>query len=314
VIAVKPYDHGVVLRNRPHGAAWRIAATSILLFLYTLTSPELLDAGPVHRATYLRFGVLPSESPIRLAEMFLPLTHGISLYLKRPIEFVTAPSFSMYIARVRHHKYQILYLNPPLLRHAERFGYHAIVRIVQDPFVGIVVARKGGPIRRLSPAALPWGLTIGFADPQAYAATVVVKQYLNERGFQVGQNPRVRYFGTQNSVLLAVASGVVALGGTCLPSLQAVQPEVRKQIKILARTAPQPLMPIAVIDSMSESEVKALQDYLVSLPYSASGREILHALGSPYGFTRVPTQGMSDLGFRRDRKTKAVRHVCPINQ
>ncbi|QLQ03666.1 MAG: PhnD/SsuA/transferrin family substrate-binding protein [Thiobacillus sp.] len=44
--------------------------------------------------------MLPLQSPNKLAVMFLPLAEALSERLGRPVQFVTAPSFSAFMTRV----------------------------------------------------------------------------------------------------------------------------------------------------------------------------------------------------------------------
>ncbi len=245
------------------------------------------DAGAVgnHSGTrYLRFGVLPLQSPTRLAGMFMPLVVGIGQALGRPVEFVTAPSFSSFMARVKRREYDVIYLNPLLFTDARLAGYHAIARVAGESFVGILVVRKDSHLKVLSPATLPRHLCIGFPDPDAYAATIMTRQYLKKLGVQVGGDCKVQYFGSQNSVLMAVYSGLVDIAGTWPPALRSMPLAVRSKLRIIARTPPQPQMPIAVRDDLPATTVERLRHYLVSLPHHRAGRRILRQLGFIHGF------------------------------
>ncbi|HCA26395.1 MAG TPA: hypothetical protein DEP05_01895 [Betaproteobacteria bacterium] len=241
-------------------------------------------AGSASRTRYLRFGVLPVQSPTRLAGMFMPLAAGIGRALGRPVEFVTAPGFSSFMARVERREYDIIYLNPLLFTVAKPVGYRAIVKVAQEPFIGILVVRKDSPLKTLDAATLPRHLRVGFPDPNAYAATIMTRRYLRSRGIPLGRNCQVQYFGSQNSVLMAVHSGLVDIAGAWPPALRSMPRAVRDDLRIIAKTPPQPQMPIAVRDDLPPAEVKRLQRYLISLPQSRAGRRILRRLGFVHGF------------------------------
>lgn len=260
-------------------------ARAVILFLSLVVFGAIgASATAATPKPFLRFGVLPLESPVQLARMFIPLTAGMAKALHRRVEFVTAPNFRVYMSRVRRHEYDILYLNPLLFRRAEPYGYRAIARVAKEPFVGIVVVRKASPLHRLAPGLVRKRLAIGFPDPQAYAATVMVRRYLKSIGFDVARDFKVRYFGSQNSVLLAVASGLVDLGGTWPPALRAVSPSVRSELRVIARTPPQPQMAIAVSETMPRKDRQLLRNYLLSLIRVPGGKRVLRALHFPYGF------------------------------
>ncbi|MHB8347906.1 MAG: phosphate/phosphite/phosphonate ABC transporter substrate-binding protein [Acidiferrobacterales bacterium] len=236
------------------------------------------------RPHFLRFGVLPLQSPTMLAGMFLPLTDALQHALHRPVQFVTAPSFASFMRRVRRREYNIIYLNPLLYTRARRWGYHVIVKVAGGPFAGILVVRRDSPIHILGPHALPPGLRIGFPDPNAYAATIMTRQLMETRGIHVNRNMKVKYFGSQDSALMAVYYGMVDMAGTWLPSLRSMPRHVQQALRVVAQTPPQPQMPIAVRDDMPARDADRIRKLLTHLTTTANGRAVLRHLGFSQGF------------------------------
>lgn len=236
---------------------------------------------------YYRFGVLPLQSPTKLAAMFLPLTQDLGHAVGRPVQFVTAPSFSEYMKRVGKRQYDIIYLNPLLYTEARKAGYRAVVKVGQEPFTGILVVRRDGPLQRLDPRHIPKGLRIGFPDPNAFAATVMTRQYMRRLGINVDKVFQVHYFGSQDSALMALHSGLVDIIGTWRPSFRSMPKAVRKELRIIAETPPQPQMPIAVRGDLPASQVNQIVTTLLRLSDSKPGRKVLDALGFRQGFVRA---------------------------
>ncbi|HET9123043.1 MAG TPA: PhnD/SsuA/transferrin family substrate-binding protein, partial [Acidiferrobacteraceae bacterium] len=124
----------------------------------------------------------------------------------------------------------------------------------------------------------------------AFAATLLVRQYLRARGVHVRRDMKPVYLGTQDSVILAVARGLVDVGGTWPWSLAAEPASVRSRIQVLGATPPAPQMPIAVSATLMEHDprtVAALRQALLALPRDVRGRRLLLRLGLPEGFTRA---------------------------
>ena len=232
-------------------------------------------------ASALRFGVLPLQTPVVLARLFMPLCARLAKVLHRPIIFATAPDFKRFMTRAQAGRYDILFLNPYLYRQLS--GYRAVARIKGLPFIGLLIAHRGSGIVALTPQALK-GRTIAFPDRQAFAATLMVKRYLQTRGVNVDTEMRPVYLRSQDSVILAVARGLVDLGGTWPWSLDQESAAVRVRVRVLARTSPGPEMPIAVRNSLPRPTVKALQAALTGLTQSAAGRRILRRMRIPAGF------------------------------
>ncbi len=231
-----------------------------------------------------RFGVLPLQSPNKLASMFLPLAKALEDRLHRPVQFVTAPSFSVFMQRVAQREYDIVYLNPLLCAEAQKSGYHAVVKIAGEPFTGILVVRRDSNITELAAHRLPPGLRLGFPDPGAFAATVMTRRYLETLGIPVDKDFEVKYFGSQDSVLMALYSGLVDIAGTWKPSLRSMPKHIQQALRIIAETPPQPQMPIAVRDDMPTADAKTVAEVLVDLSSTPDGRRILRGMELPQGF------------------------------
>lgn len=245
-----------------------------------------LAAGPLSAAApeHYRLGVLPLQSPTKLAGMFTPLVSMVEHDLGHPVQFVTAPSFSRFMDRVATRQYEIIYLNPLLYAKAREYGYRAVAKVAGEPFTGILVARRGTRWKLDHPGLLPDGLRIGFPDPEAYAATVMTRQYLRGLGIDVDARFQVEYFGSQDSALLALHAGLVDLVGTWRPSYRSMPAEVRAELKVVAETPPQPQMPVAVRDDLPDAEVRRLVALLTHLNDSPEGRRALESLGFRQGF------------------------------
>lgn len=239
-------------------------------------------AGAVMRP--LRFGVLPLQNPVSLAHMFIPLCARLSRALHRPVVFATAPDFTRFMTRANAGRYDIIFLNPYLYRQVR--GYRAVVRIKGLPFVGVLIVRRDSPIQTLTAAALA-GRTIAFPDRRAFAATLMVKEYLRAHGIVVDRDMRPLYLRNQDSVILAVARGLADLGGTWPWSLDQEPPAVRARVHILARTPAGPEMPIAVRDTLSAATVRIIRRTLIDLRRRTGGRKILRGLHMPAGFVAV---------------------------
>jgi len=262
-----------------------LPATLALCLWALAVSAPVLAAQTTHG--YYRFGVLPLQSPTKLAAMFMPLADDLADAVGRPVQFVTAPSFGTYMKRVAKREYDIIYLNPLLYTEARQYGYRAIAKVAQEPFTGILVVRKDGPIKSLDPKHLPHGLRIGFPDPNAFAATVMTRQYMRSLGIDVKKEFHIHYFRSQDSALMALYSGLVDITGTWRPSLRSMPAYVRAKLRIVAETPPQPQMPIAVRADLPPGVVKRITARLLALPHAPHGHAVLKALGFEDGFVRA---------------------------
>ncbi len=281
------------------GTRSRIArATCAAVFL--MLAGSWLPFLPISRAHAsdlppYRFGVLPLQSPNKLASMFLPLTKVLEHSLHRPVQFVTAPSFSVFMQRVARREYDIVYLNPLLCAEAQKSGYHVIAKIAGEPFTGILVVRRDSNITKLA-APLQPGLRLGFPDPGAFAATVMTRRYMESLGIPVDRDFEVKYFGSQDSVLMALYSGLVDVAGTWKPSLRSMPKHIQQALRIIAETPPEPQMPIAVRDDMPVADMKMVAKVLVDMGSTIAGRQILNGMELPQGFVLTDDSEYAKVG------------------
>ncbi|MCW8908246.1 MAG: phosphate/phosphite/phosphonate ABC transporter substrate-binding protein [Sedimenticola sp.] len=257
----------------------RACIRAVLLWLSWVTA-----AAAVQESGHLRFGVLPLQSPTKLAGMFLPLSGYLGEALGRPVQFVTSSSFSSFMEKVAHRQYDIIYLNPMLYGRSRPYGYRVIAKVASEPFTGILVVRRDGRLRSLGAENLPADLRIGFPDPGAFAATVMVRKYLQSLGIDVERQMQMQYFGSQDSAILALYNGLVDVTGTWRPSLRSMPPLIRDQLEIIAETPPQPQMPIAVRDDLPPQQIERLRQALVGLAAAPGGQSIIRQLGFKRGF------------------------------
>lgn len=282
--------------SRPRGASacgLPVRVAGLLLLLLWTTAASAAEA------EYYRLGVLPLQSPTKLAGMFSPLVGLMEQELDRPVQFVTAPSFSAFMDRVARREYHVIYLNPLLYTEARAAGYRAVAKVAGEPFTGILVVRGDSSIRTLDPERLPRGLRIGFPDPGAYAATVMTRQYMESLGIHVDEWFQVEYFGSQDSALLALHAGLVDIIGTWRPSFRSMPEAVRSELRIIAETPPQPQMPVAVRDDVPAADVRQLVALLTGLGGRTDGRVALERLGFLQGFDPATDSEYREVGRER---------------
>jgi len=245
---------------------------------------------------HLRFGVLPLQSPTKLAGMFLPLSKYLGEKMERPVQFITSSNFTTFMQRIEQRQYDLIYLNPLQYRRSMQYGYKAIVKVALEPFTGILVVRKNSPITSLSATTLPPEIRIGFPAPDAFAATVMTRQYLETLGIDVDKQMHVQYFGSQDSALLALHSGLVDITGTWRPSLRSMPEKIQQDLKIIAETPAQPQMPIAVRDDLPKPDIEKLQQLLINLVTTTEGAIIIERLGFKRGFESATTAEYLEVG------------------
>jgi phosphonate transport system substrate-binding protein len=234
---------------------------------------------------HYRLGVIPWQSPSRLANMFLPLANSLEEGLSHPVQFVTAPSYRQFVERLEAREYHIAYLNPLLYPRAQAAGYRVVARLAGEGMNGILVTRGDQVMESLAVTVRSRRLRLALPSAEAYSA-LVLREHLAAMGLSLNDFD-VEYFGSQDSALLAVHSGRADVSGTCLPSLRSMPPLVREDLRIVEQTPPQAPMLLVVRDDLPMPVSDALVHILEGLNSHESGREVLRNLGFYEGFVAV---------------------------
>lgn len=272
----------------PDGLSDALVRTWIgfILLVCLGATPLGAAAGDPHHALevpeHYRLGVIPWQSPSKLAGMFLPLADVLERGLAHPVQFVTAPGYRQFVERVKARDYHLVYLNPLLYPQAREAGYRVVARLAGDGMNGILVARQDRAMPSFDQSVRERRLRLALPSEEAYSARVL-REHLGTMGLSLDDFD-VEYFGSQDSALLAVHSGRADISGTCLPSLRSMPEAVRSQLQIVEQTPPQAAMLLAVRDDVPEAVSAALVEILVELHNHGAGQQVLNALGFYEGF------------------------------
>jgi phosphonate transport system substrate-binding protein len=275
-------------RCRPSGRRRFVASVgSALMALGLLVwAPHPAAAGApvsvIPPPDYYRLGVIPWQSPSKLANMFLPLADTLEQGLSHPVQFVSAPGYRQFVERLLAREYHVVYLNPLLYPRAREAGYRVVARLAGEGMNGILVARQDRGMEVIDQSVRQRRLRLALPSAEAYSA-MVLREHLAAMGLSL-EDFDVEYFGSQDSALIAVHSGRADVSGTCLPSLRSMPEAVRGDLRIVEQTPPQPAMLLAVRDDVPEGVSDALVRILIELNDHEDGRRVLRALGFYEGF------------------------------
>jgi phosphonate transport system substrate-binding protein len=250
------------------------------------TEEKAFFQGVRHSEDVLWVGVLPLQSPTKLAKMFLPLCDYLSGKLGMKVVFVTAPDFTRFMQRYEAGFYDIVYSNPyQYVRARDKQGYSVFAKVAGEPFVGIFIARRNWGHRTFTADNLR-GKTIAFVHPFAWASALMTSAHLLDKGIDPKRDMSVKYVGSQDSVILAVENGMADIGGTWRPSLRLMD-TLADKIEVIEETAPQPQMPLSAHPRVPPEVVRKIRSLLVGLAGTEEGKEILKKLELPKGFTQA---------------------------
>ena len=151
-------------------------------------------------------------------------------------------------------------------------GYEPLIRDDASKLIGIIVVPvndKIGSIQELQ------GKTIVFPSPNAFAASLYMRAWLNEK---LGLEFAIRYAGTHDNVYRQVVQGIATAGGGVNNTLESQPANLRNNLRVLYElpgVTPHPLaahprVPLALREKFADSVLRMGDD--------EQGRTLLEAL------------------------------------
>ncbi len=223
-------------------------------------------------AEEITFGIVPQQSATTLAKRWGPILRAVSESTGHEIVFRTTKDIPEFEKQLLRGEFDIAYMNP---YHYTVFhqtpGYQAFAKQKDKMIRGLIVVQKGSALDNISELN---GKTVAFPSPAAFAASVLPKAALEQRGIKV----KPMYVSSHDSVYLNVARGVVEAGGGIERTLNNIQPEVREQLSVLWRSEAYTPHAFAYHPNLSIEVVQQIQTALIELADTEEGAMLLKAI------------------------------------
>ncbi len=239
-------------------------------------SASLAFALPSHGAnspegTVLTFGIVPQQSASRLAKMWGPLMDELGAETGVTFRFQTTKDIPTFEACLAAGAYDMAYMNPMHYAIFSREAdYRAIARQSQKRLKGVIVARADAAIETVTDLG---GSQVAFPSPGAFGASILTRSTLTENGVSFEPN----YVKSHDSVYRAVAAGLFPAGGGVTRTLNALDPEIRANLKIIYETESFTPHAIAAHNEIDGELVDRIQAALMRL--AAAQPELVQGVG-----------------------------------
>jgi phosphonate transport system substrate-binding protein len=244
---------------------WRLVACMPIL-------SALFFVNALHAQTYT-FGVVPQQASNVLAIRWVPLTNYLSDQTGLDIRFATAKSIPAFEKELAKNTYDIAYMNPfHYTVFASPTGYDAVAMQANKTIKGIIVKRKQSPISTIADLTEQ---TIAFPAPAAFAATLLPSAELTQAGIPFAP----RFVKSHDSVYLNVQRGFAAAGGGIMRTFNNLPDSVKQDLEVLFTTKAYTPHAFAVNSELPLPVRRVIQDALVNMHLSDTGKEILDTLG-----------------------------------
>lgn len=240
----------------------------LLSLWLVLCSPGLLAAPPQE----ISVGIVPQQAATALAKAWIPVLAEISQRSGVRLIFKTAPDIPTFEERMKQGEYDLAYMNPyHYTVFSKQPGYRAFAREKNRKLVGIIVVRKDDPSGNLGELA---GKSVAFPAPAAFAASILPRAEFNRLNIPI----KAQFVNSHDSVYRGVAQGNFAAGAGIKRTLEAIDPSISSQLRILATTPSYVPHAFAAHPRVAAATLDKVKAAMLTLDLDEAGRNVLEPL------------------------------------
>lgn len=216
-------------------------------------------------STQLVLGVVPQQSPLKLAKKWLKVTKYLEKETGIQVIFKTETSIPKFEKVLYSGRYDIAYMNPYHFIVANKAqNFEAFTRADKN-IVGIVLSKEKKVDFSKENLA---GKTFLFPAPNAFAATLLPKFELREKfGIDIDKEAKVLYVNSHDSVYKGISRGIGYLGGGIVRTFNNfVDKNDKDKLNIIYKTDAYPSHPIASHPRVKKEDIEKIQKAFLTMP------------------------------------------------
>lgn len=249
------------------GALTRLLTSSagvLLLALFAVQSAHAADKPLV-------LGVFPNMTAKQIVEAYRPLADSLEKHLQRRVVIYSARDFKTFAERTYRGEYDIVLTAPHLAFLArQEAGYRPLLKYAQ-PVRGLLVVRHDAPLHNLGDLR---GRTLATADPLALVVLAIHAE-LGEHGLRRGHDYRTLDFSTHLNAAMQVINGRADAAVLGLHPYNLMQPELRRQLRVLAETPPLSSLMYLTHPRLRDAEAQAIHQGLLRFSATPKGQAFI---------------------------------------
>ncbi len=245
----------------------------LLLFALTGGSATAAAVAPASEqpSTFLRFAIVPQQSPRELAKRWGPIIQYITEHSGVSLQFQTANSLTTYQHEMKVGLYDISFINAYYYAaFSNDAGYKVFAQEKDAKFVGVMVVRKDSPYQTLDDLE---GKTLAFPAPTAVTSMLAYTQ-LKAKNIHFSPN----YVISMDSVYRAVAKGLFPAGQGEMRTFGSMEPEIRDQLRILWSADPMPPFTFSAHPRVPQALLQKVAKAMFEMADNPEGIELLKAV------------------------------------
>lgn len=233
----------------------------------------LLCAGLVRAGEEISLAVVPQLTPTHTHRDWKPFADRLGRETGLVIKVQVFRTFDEFETSLANGQAELAYMNPYhqiMARQAQ--GYVPLVRDSAQQLIGVLVVAQSSPIRSVRELH---GKTIGFPDPNAFAASLYLRALLRERE---KISFTARYLTTHGNVYRHVIVGNIEAGGGVNRTLTRERPETREALRVLYETPAIPSHPLSAHPRLPAATREAIIKAILAMADTEEGRALLKTI------------------------------------
>jgi len=213
----------------------------------------------------ITLGIVPQQSPLKLAKKWLKVTEYIKKETGINIIFKTEKSIPKFEEELYNGKYDVAYMNPyHFIVANEKQKYTAFIRAKKN-IIGILLAKEENV--EFTKKNLR-GKTFLFPAPNAFAATLLTKFELKSKfNFDVDKEAKVLYVNSHDSVYKGISRDIGYIGGGIVRTYNNfLDKNDKDKINVVYKTSAYPSHPLAFHPRIKQETVLKIQQAFMNMP------------------------------------------------
>jgi phosphonate transport system substrate-binding protein len=273
-----------------------------LLCLMLMVTVSVARAEPAYS-----FGPATQRSPLLTAQYWNPILDYVARRAGVPLVLEVAATGNRSSDATVRGEYDFVYNNHQFKPSAMAQGYTVIARQRVPEISGQIVTLEDSAVKTMSDLR---GMTVGFANPQAFAGyTVQMDQFM-----RLGIEVKPVFGGSQEGIMAQLAAGSVIAAGVNSAVMRDYAARENLRYRVLWQSINFPDLAISVHPRVPKAAVIAIQKALTSMADDPEGVRILEASAKliqqkpPYGFIKATQQDYQGyLDFYRNSVFKGAQ-------
>jgi len=251
----------------------------IVLIVLQLSFFGYADSLSAHRQetpNVLRVGIFPYKSPRSILSTFAPIAVKLEQKLGMKVQIVTAPDAATYMLRAKAGEYDLALPCVACFFDIQSAGYR-IIAMGSPPFHGGVIVRQDSDLalgRQFK------GRKVAAVGSHSYAGYLFFREQLTDISLDPDKDVDFHFLGKLETIIFGVINKEYDAGVIRLDSLESPTfAEVKKSLRVVARSVAVPQFPFVVNNNLSDAVVAGIREVLTSLSADQDeDREILESL------------------------------------